>query len=338
MNRLAPRVCQTSSPTSTAWSVMYGCRRTTAQSRSCMDGRGALPIACAMAQVSHAAVTDSETVADYTESDGVRLWYETGGPEDGPVLLLVSGGGASVVWWPPELISGLVAAGCRVVQFASRDTGLSTHVEAPYGLDDLVGDSLAVLAAAGVDGAAHWLGVSMGGMVCQAAALLHPERVLSLALVSTTPGPDSRLPAGDPAVFDGLDRPIETDEDFVQVQVDFCRAVAGSRVPFDERHYREIATADVTRGTNATPGVPSASSRLDALGRIGAPTLVVHGTEDPIYPFPHAEALAEGIPDATLVAWESVGHEQPPQLIPDLVDLVTQLVRTPGAGLRGRLG
>jgi pimeloyl-ACP methyl ester carboxylesterase len=269
-------------------------------------------------------------MAGYVDSEGVRLWYEGRGPVDGPVVVLVSGGGASVVWWPPELVDGLVEAGCRVVQFDNRDTGLSTHVdwaEAPYRLDDMVGDASAVLDGAGVGGAAHWLGVSLGGMVCQAAALLHPERVLSLTLVSTTPGPDARLPAGDPAVFDGLDRPIESDEDFVQLQVDFCRAVAGSRFPFDERHYREIATADVTRGTNPDPGVPSASSRIDELGRIRAPALVIHGTEDPVYPFAHAEVLAEGMPDATLVAWEGVGHEQPPQLIPELVDLVVGQVR-----------
>ena len=269
-------------------------------------------------------------MAGYADSDGVRLWYEPRGPADGPVVLLVSGGGASVVWWPRELVEGLVEAGCRVVQFDNRDTGRSTHVDsnvAPYSLDDMVGDASAVLAAAGVGRAAHWLGVSMGGMVCQAAALLQSDRVASLTLVSTTPGPDGRLAAGDPAVFDGLDRPIETDEDFVQLQVDFCRAVAGSRFPFDERRYRAIAAADVSRGTNPAAGVPSAASRLDDLGRIRAPSLVIHGTEDPVYPFPHAEALAAGIPDATLVPWEGVGHEQPPQLIPELVDLVVRQVR-----------
>jgi len=266
----------------------------------------------------------------YVDSDGVRLWYDAGGPADGPVVLLVPGGGASVVWWPPELVEGLAAAGCLVVRFDNRDTGLSTPIvgaDASYDLDDMAGDALAVLDAAGVTGGAHWLGVSMGGMICQAAALLHPARVLSLTLVSTTPGPDPRLPSGDPSVFDGLDRRIETDEDFVQLQVDFCRAVAGSRFPFDEPHYREIATADVARGTNPAAGVPSASSRLDALAAIRAPTLVVHGTEDPVYPFPHAEALARGIPDATLIPWEGVGHEQPPPLIPDLVDQVVRQLR-----------
>ena len=264
----------------------------------------------------------------YVSSGGVRLWYESRGPADGPAVLLVSGGGASVVWWPPELASGIVAAGCRVVQFDNRDTGLSTHVEeaaAPYGLEDMAADGLAVLDAAGV-GAAHWLGVSMGGMVCQAAALAHPERVGSLTLVSTTPGPDPRLGAGDPSVFDGLDRPIESDDDFIELQVAFCRAVAGPRFPFDEHHYRRIATADVARGTNPAPGVPSASSRVDDLARIRAPALVVHGTADPVYPFDHAEALAAGIPHATLVRWEGVGHEQPPELIPELTRLVVRHV------------
>jgi pimeloyl-ACP methyl ester carboxylesterase len=268
-------------------------------------------------------------MAGYADSQDVRLWYEVLGPPGGPPVLLVPGGGASVVWWPPGLVDGLVGAGCRVVQFDGRDTGLSTHVDwerAPYGLEEMAGDALAVLDAAGVH-AAHWLGISMGGMVCQVAALRHPDRVLSLTLVSTTPGPDPRLGAGDGSVFAGLDRPVDSDDDFVQLQVDFCRAVAGSRFPFDEPLYREVAAADVARGTNPDPGVPSASSRLDDLGRIRAPTLVVHGTEDPISPYDHGEALAAGIPGATLVSWEGVGHEQPPQLIPELVEMVVRHVR-----------
>jgi pimeloyl-ACP methyl ester carboxylesterase len=260
----------------------------------------------------------------YVDNDGVRLWYEELGPSDGPPVLLVMGGGASVVWWPPELLRGLVDAGCRVVQFDNRDVGLSTHVDwaiAPYGIDDMADDVVAVLDAVGV-GAAHLVGVSVGGMVGQAVALRHPERVRSLTLVSTTPGPDPRLSSGKGSVFAGLDRPIETDADAIELEVDFCRAVAGSRFEFDEQYYRELAAADLARGTNPAPGMPSASSRVDDLAGIQVPTLVVHGTEDPIYPFDHAEVLADGIPGATLVRWDGVGHEQPPQLVAELARLV----------------
>jgi pimeloyl-ACP methyl ester carboxylesterase len=260
----------------------------------------------------------------YVDTNGVRLWYQELGRADGAPVLLVMGGGASVVWWPPELIGGLVGARYRVVQFDNRDVGLSSHVDwasAPYGIGDMAGDAMGVLDAVGID-AAHLVGVSVGGMICQAAALGYPDRVRSLTLISTTPGPDPRLSPGDAAVFAGLDRPVQTDADMAELEVDFCRAVAGSRFGFDERYYRDIVAADLARGMNPAANAPSASSRIDQLARIRVPTLVVHGTEDPVYPYDHAEVLATGIPTATLVRWEGVGHEQPPQLVPELTRLV----------------
>jgi pimeloyl-ACP methyl ester carboxylesterase len=271
---------------------------------------------------------------EYAENGGVRLWFEVLGPPDGVPVVLVMGGGASVVWWPPELLSGLVGAGCRVVQFDNRDVGLSTYIDwatSPYGIDDMAGDTVAVLDAAGID-AAHVVGWSVGGMVGQATALRHPQRVRSLTLISTTPGPDRRLSSADGSVFEGLDRPVETDDDLVELQVDFCRAVAGSRFAFDEQQCRDVAAAEVARGTNPEPGMPNASSRIDELARIQAPTLLVHGTEDPVYPYDHAEVLAKGIPQATLVRWEGVGHELPPPLVPELTRLVTRHVGLDAAG------
>jgi pimeloyl-ACP methyl ester carboxylesterase len=232
------------------------------------------------------------------------------------------------VWWPRRLVQGLVDAGCRVVQFDNRDVGLSTHMDwntAPYGIEDMAGDTVGLLDALDVE-AAHLVGMSVGGMVCQAVALHHPDRVRSLTLISTTPGPDARLSFGDSSVYVGLDRPIETEQDAIEVEVDFCRAVAGSRFAFDEQHYRELATADQARGTNPDPGMPRASSRVDDLGRIQVPTLVVHGTEDPVYPYDHGEALAAGIPRATLATWEGVGHELPPPLMPELTRLLVEHV------------
>lgn len=273
-------------------------------------------------------------VEGYVDTNGVRLWYEKLGPPDGPPVLLIMGGGASALWWPPGLIQGLVDAGCQVIQFDNRDVGLSTHIDwatAPYSIDDMANDAVGVLDEARVD-AAHVVGFSVGGMVSQVVALRHPDRVRSLTLISTTPGPDARLSSGDGSVFAGLDRPVETEKDMAELEVDFCRAVAGSRFEFDQQYYRAIATADLRRGTNAAPGMPSASSRIDDLARIDVPTLVVHGTEDPIYPYDHGTTLAHGIPDTTLVTWPGVGHELPPPLVADLTHQIGAHVNATAAG------
>src|SRR4029450_11928511 len=105
---------------------------------------------------------------------------------------------------------------------------------ASYGLEDMASDAMGVLDAVGID-AAHLVGISLGGVIAQGAALRDPARVHSLTLVSTTPGPDPRLSPDDDSVFAGLDRPVETEEDAIEMEVAFCRATAGSRFGFDEQ-------------------------------------------------------------------------------------------------------
>jgi pimeloyl-ACP methyl ester carboxylesterase len=123
----------------------------------------------------------------------------------------------------------------------------------------------------------------------------------------------------------------EQEQDPVGTTVAFSHALTGRRFPFDEPYYREVATADVARGTNANSNqgrIPaSASSRVDDLRRVAVPTLVVHGTEDPLFPVDHAVAMADAIPGAELVTWDGVGHELPPPLMPELARLLTHHVR-----------
>jgi len=260
----------------------------------------------------------------FIETDGIRLFYEQRGPADGEPVLLVMGGGGSLLWWPPALVDALAAAGLRVLLYDNRDAGLSSYVRARYGLEEMAGDALGLLDGLGIT-SAHLVGVSLGGRICQAAALRAPERVRSLTLLTTTPGPDERLAPTVDGVFDGFD----WDGDPVEVTVEFCRAVAGSRFTFDEPFYRALAIADVARGVNPDSGQEralSAPSHLDALAAVRAPTLVVHGTEDPIFPFDHAQALVTAISGARLVIWEGVGHELPPQLMPGLAEEILALL------------
>jgi pimeloyl-ACP methyl ester carboxylesterase len=121
-------------------------------------------------------------------------------------------------------------------------------------------------------------------------------------------------------------RPATTDAELEQRGVDVWRVLTGSRFPFDEAHYRELAAMDAARGTNPNSAhgiaVFTAPSRIEALATVRVPTLVVQGTEDPIFPFDHGETLAKAIPGATFVPWEGVGHEVPLPLGTDLIALL----------------
>jgi pimeloyl-ACP methyl ester carboxylesterase len=274
-------------------------------------------------------------VADgYVDTNGVRLWYEELGRSAGPPVVLVQGVAASALWWPPDLVDALIDAGFRVVCFDNRDIGRSSHVDyerAPYGVDDMATDTLGLLDALGIE-RAHLVGVSLGGMISQVLALRQPGRVRSLTLISSTPGPDDRLSPPTDAFMEFVIRAAEQDQDPVDATVAFSRVLTGSRFPFDEHYYRQLASADLARGTNANSNqgsVPiSASSRVDDLQRVAAPTLVVHGTEDPVFPIDHAVALADAIPGARLVRWEGVGHDLPIPLMPELSRLLTDHIRT----------
>jgi pimeloyl-ACP methyl ester carboxylesterase len=259
----------------------------------------------------------------YIETNGVRLWYEELGPTHGRPVLLIMGVDASVVWWPSEFIDVLVNAGCRVVRFDNRDIGLSTHIDfaaTPYRVEDVVNDTLGLMESLGIE-SANFIGMSLGGIICQHLALQQPQCVRSLTLISTTPGPDDRLPKPNKKVFSSMSAPPENEEEWVDSVVAFCRALAGSRFAFDEDQIRELARADVARGTNIRSNharLPQLPSRVDRLREINVPTLVVHGTDDPLFPLEHAKTLACGIPDARLIEWDHVGHEIPAQLAPEL--------------------
>ncbi|HEX4906412.1 MAG TPA: alpha/beta fold hydrolase [Acidimicrobiales bacterium] len=262
----------------------------------------------------------------YVETNGVRLWYEDRGHPDAEAVVLVMGATASAISWPDELLDALTAQGLRVVRFDNRDIGLSTHVDyatAPYTLDDMADDTVGLMDALGI-ARAHLVGASMGGMISQVIALRFPERVRSLALLITSPGPDERLSPTNDEVLTIATRQADTDEDLAQRGVDLWRVLTGTRFPFDEAAIRATAQRDAERGTNPNSAhaiaVFTAPSRVDALADVQVPTIVVHGTEDPIFPLDHGRTLAEVIPGATLLEWEGVGHEIPAPLADELLD------------------
>jgi pimeloyl-ACP methyl ester carboxylesterase len=273
----------------------------------------------------------------YADVNGIRLWYEDLGDPAHEAIVLVMGATATAMSWPQELLDHLVGEGYRVVRFDNRDIGLSTHVDYatdPYLLADMAQDTVALMDHLGIE-RAHLVGASMGGMISQVVALEHPDRVRSLGLMITSPGPDDRLSPTSDDMVAVASREVSTDEELAQREADLWRVLAGSRFPFDEAAHRQQAALDAARGTNPNSAHPiavfTAPSRLEALAAISVPTVIFHGTEDPIFPIDHGEALAKAIPGSTLVQWEGVGHEIPAGLAEELIaGLLANLAGTRG--------
>lgn len=254
------------------------------------------------------------------EAEDATLCTEALGDPRDPPILLVMGMGASMIWWEDGFCQRLADARRFVIRYDHRDTGRSRSYEPGhpgYTVSDLVADAVAVLDGYEV-AAAHIVGMSMGGALAQLLALDHADRVLSLGLISTSPAvPGERdLPPSEASLGRFL-AAVRVDwadpSSIVDYLVDYWRVLWGTERAFDEQHIRELARRDVSRAHTPAAAqnhglLPDDARERGDLRSIIAPTLVVHGTGDPLFPLPHGEALAHEIPDARLLALKGAGH------------------------------
>lgn len=256
------------------------------------------------------------------EADGIELATEAFGDPAHPPVLLIMGGAGSMLWWPEAFCRRLADRGRFVIRYDNRDTGRSTTYEpgSPgYTWDDLADDAVRVLVGYGL-ATTHLVGLSMGGLIAQLTALKHPGRVASLTAISSSPfGEDkSKLPGFSPAYREGLERLGEPDwsdrDQVVRSYIEEARLRTGSAHPFDEAGVARIAEGEFDRAGNYV-GVTN-HARLTGgeawrgrLRELRVPLLVIHGTEDPVYPIEHGVALAQAVAGASLVRLDGSGHE-----------------------------
>ena len=253
-------------------------------------------------------------------ANGVELCSEAFGDRANPPILLLMGTGASMLWWEEGFCEMLAEGGRYVIRYDHRDTGRSVTYEPgrpEYTGADLVADAAGVLDAYGIP-AAQVVGVSAGGAFAQLLALAHPERVLSLVLISTS----FALPTGHelPPPADEFGRLVSTAEvdwsdaeSVIDYLVLYSRALAGQERHFDEAAARDLVRRDVERARNFAAAqnhdlLAADESAGKTLSAIGVPALIVHGTADPMFPIRHGEALAREIPGARLLRLEGAGH------------------------------
>lgn len=273
-------------------------------------------------------------------SNGIDIEYETFGSKDDPALLLIMGLGAQLTLWPDGLCERLAGRGLYVVRFDNRDTGLSTKFEAAglpdlgqimtrhlagedpgvaYTVGDMVADSFGLLDALGIE-RAHVAGFSMGAMIAQKMAAVGDGRVLSLTSISSSSG-DPSLPPGDPAVMALLTGPPPQGDD-LEVQTEHARglwrAMSGlgegeGLAPTDEE-LRDEARKGIVRGfypqgaARQMAAIMVSPPALDVLPDIDVPTLVLHGSVDPLVPVEAGKSVAGHIKGARLEIIEGMGH------------------------------
>jgi len=280
------------------------------------------------------------------KANGVDICTEAfGDPSDTPILLIM-GASASMLMWPEEFCERLAAAGRYVIRYDNRDTGLSIHYplgEPEYTVEDMADDAVAVLDAYGID-TAHIVGASMGGMITQQVALRHRDRVRTITPIMSTPDPGAVLGSlsgeGDGGALPGptpellaaaLSQATVDPNDkqaVIESRVELFKVLHGPAYPYDEATMRDVFTREVERDANfqstanhqvAIAKTPSWRSKLASLD---VPTLVIHGTADPILPYEHGVALAKEIPGAELLTMEGVGHELPHEEMDSLVPAI----------------
>jgi pimeloyl-ACP methyl ester carboxylesterase len=269
-------------------------------------------------------------------ANGVDLCVQTFGEARDPAILLIAGAECSMDWWEDELCE-LLAAGPRfVIRYDLRDTGQSVTYPpgAPeYDGSDLTADAVGVLDTLGIE-RAHVVGISMGGGIGQELALEHADRVATLTLISTSPvGP---RPTDRPALpsmsaelasrfAEPAPEPNWSDrEAVIDYIVEGLRPFSGSLL-FDEESRRALVARVFDRTINIASSMKNhwlldeGEPVRKPLSDVTAPTLVLHGTEDPLFPYEHGEALTREIPGARLVPLEGAGHELPPRPLWNLV-------------------
>jgi pimeloyl-ACP methyl ester carboxylesterase len=270
-------------------------------------------------------------------ANGIQIEYETFGTPSGRPLLLIIGLGGQLIQWDEGLCQDLARRGHYVIRFDNRDTGLSTKfdkagvpdlgetfgkmmrgekISAPYTLDDMADDAAGLLDTLGIQ-KAHICGMSMGGMIAQTIAIRHPSRVRSLiSIYSTTGNPE--LPQPKPEVMGLLTTPPPKEREAnIEHMVGLFKRIAGPGFPVDEEWTRKIMAQGYDRCfypqgmVRQLVAILAHGNRKTALALVKVPTLVIHGTQDPLVSVEGGKDTAKAIPGAQLMLIEGMGHDLP---------------------------
>jgi pimeloyl-ACP methyl ester carboxylesterase len=281
-------------------------------------------------------------------ANGINICYEIFGEASSEPLVLIMGLGGQMVQWDDAFCEQIAARGFRVIRFDNRDAGQSSKLtggkpltlweilkerflnippSAPYTLQDMAEDTIALMDELGIR-SAHIVGASMGGMIAQEIAITFPERVRSLiSIMSTTGNPDLPQPSNE-AVSLLMEPQPKSRKKFIARFKRNWKVLRGGRFPEDEALDRSRAERVFDRGLNPAGidsqirAVLASGSRKERLSKVKAPTLVIHGTSDPLVDLKAGQDTAASIPGAKLMIVQGMGHAIPIPIWPEIIDAI----------------
>ncbi len=287
------------------------------------------------------------------QANGITLEYDTLGSKADEPLLLIAGLGMQMVRWTEDFRRRLADRGFYVIRYDNRDVGLSTHFndapvpnfaevaatrnqglkpDVPYTLDDMAADAAGLLDALGIE-RAHIVGASMGGMIAQLVAAEHPSHTLSLTSIMSTTG-NPALPPATAAAMESLTSrpPHPSDEEaYLNHAVRSARVIGSPAYPTEEAALRAGILEAVRRSYDPAgfgrqmAAITATGDRRERLAKITAPTVVVHGAEDPLVPLEGGRDTAANIKGAELVIIPGMGHDLPVALYDAIGDAVSRV-------------
>lgn len=251
----------------------------------------------------------------------IEICTEAIGNPSNPPIILIMGATASMIWWDNEFVKNLANRGFYVIRYDNRDTGKSSSFEPgipPYTILDLVDDTIAVIDNYGLKNA-HFIGMSMGGMVAQLAAIRYPDRVKSLTLISTSIWdnlPD--LPPMEQKLINHYSKLPEVDwsnkSQAKSYIVNNWNLLNGSKYNFDLKRAEALAENEISRSIRLQSMfnhsfLTGGEQYYGQSSKIKQSVLIFHGTEDPVLPYPHALKIKNSIKNSKLITLKGVGHE-----------------------------
>ena len=293
---------------------------------------------------------------DIVKANGIDLACESFGKTNDATILLIAGLGTQMIRWTTPFCEALASRGYRVVRFDNRDAGCSTHLnehrptdfatlvaalmaghqpELAYTLADMAADAVGLLDALDIV-RAHVVGRSMGGMIAQIMASEYPDRVRSLTSIMSSTG-NPALPQATPDVMAMMMRPapdpVADEPGFVAHSLAFARRLAGACYPLDDETHCDLVREEARRAYDPAgfgrqlAAMACAGDRRTRLATIRAPSLVIHGEDDPLIPPACGRDTAASIPNADLMMIDGMGHDLPPVLHLPTIDAIDRTAR-----------